>query len=135
MPITRENAKGTREQALNLYPKFRALPFSAKQIQDLSLDEVFAHLRTSSGKNVDPKNLNLMEKETKQATAAFRCAIAVAKKYSEKEFVDFWVNQDIPPVELTNQDMEQLKGGFFWVLIGLWTLLVDFKSGYEAYHN
>ena len=52
-------------------------------------------------------------KETIGNDQELQLAFKVAQQASEEEFVDMMASGELPPVQLTNDELESLKGGVF----------------------
>jgi len=98
----------TEDQARSIYKEYKKIPLAT--IQGTSESDILERM----GKNA----------KSKSVAAEIKLFGRVAHQVSETEFIDAMVKNELPPLKLTPQEMEVLRGGLVGTCVGVGISLV-----------
>jgi hypothetical protein len=104
----------TKDTAAQIYKKFKEVPLD-KWLN--TSDEDYVKGLTKSNDNDLRSALRTTAVDAHQVGTSFRIFAKMANQLSESEFCDALITRDFPPLKLTPQEMEVLRGGIMWTAV------------------
>ena len=98
-----KKVQSTEDQARSLYKEYKKIPLA--MIQGTSESVILERMGKAA--------------KSKAIAAEIKLFGRVAHQVSESEFIDAIVNNEVPPVKLTPEEMEVLRGGLIGTCIGI----------------